>query len=433
MRYNDKKLVIVIVINYFEFIIKCGENMNVLGIVVEYNPFHNGHLFHLNESKKMTNADIVIAVMSGYFLQRGEPAIVSKWTRTEMALASGVDLVVELPYAFATQKAETFANGAVSILDALYCDFLCFGSETGKIEPFLATNEMLSKAEKSYDELIQHYIKTGISYPKALTLAFQNLPTGEHHSSYIDLSLPNNILGYHYVKAILDQKSSMKPTTIKRTSAGYHDLHFHSPTIASATSIRKAIFSDNREIGAYVPNQTYNLLNDYEGQHQILHQWECYFHLLKYRIMTMSLDEINAIYEVEEGLEYRLKQQIQKATSFQEFMERMKTKRYTWTRLQRLCTHILTNTTKNQIKSQTLQRSPYIRLLGMSSNGREYLSTHKKKMKLPVISKLSTFKHPILDLDVKAANTYFMIMPEPLRSGLLQKEFATPPIRIEKN
>ena len=147
--------------------------------------------------------------------------------------------------------------------------------------------------------------------------------------------------------------------------------------------------------------------------------------------MTMSLDEINAIYEVEEGLENRLKQQIQKATSFEEFMGRIKTKRYTWTRLQRLCTHILTNTTKNQIKSQNLQRSPYIRLLGMSSNGREYLSTNKKKMKLPVISKLSTFKHPILDLDVNAANTYYMIMPEPLRSGLLQKEFATPPIRIE--
>ncbi|PMC38329.1 nucleotidyltransferase [Bacillus sp. UMB0899] len=407
--------------------------MNVLGIVVEYNPLHNGHLFHLNESKKITNADVVIAVMSGYFLQRGEPALVSKWTRTEMALASGVDIVVELPYAFATQKAETFANGAVSILDALYCDFLCFGSEAGKIEPFLLTNELLSQSNEYYDALIQKYMKTGVSYPKAQTLAFQNLCSGEHQSSYIDLSLPNNILGYHYVKAIHDQRSKMKPTTIKRTSAGYHDLHFHSPTIASATSIRKAIFSGNLQIDAYVPDQTFKLINNYEEKYKSLHQWECYFQLLKYRIMTMSLDDINAIYEVEEGLEYRLKQHIQKATSFQNFMERIKTKRYTWTRLQRLCTHILTNTTKSQINKLTMQKSSYIRLLGMSDIGQKYLSEHKKKVNLPIISKLSTSQDSLLDLDIKAAHTYFMIMPEPIRTKLLQKEFATPPIRFNKN
>lgn len=404
--------------------------MNVLGIIVEYNPFHNGHLFHLNESKKETNADIVIAVMSGHFLQRGEPAIVSKWSRTEMALACGVDLVVELPYAYATQKAEAFANGAVSILDALFCDFLCFGSETGNIEPFLITSELLSESNHKYDELIHQYVKTGVSYPKALTLAFQNLSFGELNTSPLDLSLPNNILGFHYVKAIHDQDSTIKPVTIKRTSAGYHDLHFNSSTIASATSIRNAIFSGNRDIGAYVPDHTHQLLNDYERKHHSLHQWECYFQFLKYRILTMSLNELNAIYEVEEGLEYRLKQHIQKATSFHDFMERIKTKRYTWTRLQRLCTHILTNTTKSQMISNITQKAPYIRLLGMSSAGQEYLSEHKKKVNLPIISKLSTFHHQILDLDIKAANTYFMITPEPLRSSLLQKEFATPPIRI---
>lgn len=406
--------------------------MNVLGIIVEYNPLHNGHIFHLNESRKKTNADVVIAVMSGYFLQRGEPAIVSKWTRTKMALASGVDIVVELPYAFATQKAETFANGAVSILDALYCDDLCFGSETGEIEPFLLTNELLSKLNANYDELIQQYIKTGVSYPKAQTLAFQNLSYEKDPSSYIDLSLPNNILGYHYVKAIYDQHSTMRPTTIKRTSAGYHDIDFHSPTIASATSIRKAIFSGNRDIHAYVPDRTFKLLNEYEEKNQFLHQWESYFHLLKYRIMTMTLEEIKAIYEVEEGLEHRLKQHIQKSTSFRDFMERIKTKRYTWTRLQRLCTHILTNTTKSQLIMLTTKQSPYIRLLGMSEIGQKYLSEHKKKLKLPIISKLSTFHHPVLDLDIKAAHTYFSIMPEPLRTALLQKEYSTPPIRYEQ-
>ncbi len=408
--------------------------MNTLGLVVEYNPFHNGHLFHLEESIKKTNAEVVIAVMSGHFLQRGEPAIVSKWTRTEMALDSGVDLVVELPYAFATQKAETFANGAVSILDSLLCDALCFGSETGEIKPFLKTNELLDKSKERYEQLIQYYIKTGVSYPKALTLAFQEVTKKEKESAALDLSLPNNILGFHYVKAIKDQQSTITPTTIKRTSAGYHEQRFLSPTIASATSIRKAIFSGDHNIDSYVPAKTLQLLQEYEHHYQMLHQWERYFHLLKYRIMTMSLNEIRSIYEVEEGLEHRMKQNIQKATSFQDFIERIKSKRYTWTRLQRLCTHLLTNTRKCELVDVLSdQTSPYVRLLGMSLKGQEYLSKHKKHFKLPIISKLSTFQHPLIDLDLKAANTYYMIMDEPLRSKLLRKEFATPPLRYQKN
>src|SRR3954447_5149175 len=165
--------------------------MKSVGLIVEYNPFHNGHAFHLQASKEAAEADIVIAVMSGNFLQRGEPALVSKWHRTQMALLNGVDIVFELPYCFATQKAETFANGAVSILNAVGCDTLCFGSESGDISSFLQTIEYLDTQHSSFNKNIKQFIDTGVSYPKALSLAFQQLPESE---KYLDLSRPNNIL-----------------------------------------------------------------------------------------------------------------------------------------------------------------------------------------------------------------------------------------------
>ncbi|KKI93754.1 hypothetical protein WQ54_01485 [Bacillus sp. SA1-12] len=402
--------------------------MNALGLVVEYNPFHNGHYYHLTQSIKETNADIVIAVMSGNFLQRGEPAIISKWERTKMALHSGIDIVIELPYAFATQKAETFASGAVSILGALKCHSLCFGSESGDIFPFLEANEFLLQNKEQYDLLIQKYMKTGVSYPSALTRAFQEISNGR---DILDLSLPNNILGFHYVKAIYRQNAKIKPYTIKRTAAGYHEQNFVSPSIASATSIRKALFENKGPITNYVPNETLQIMDQYKNQYGLLHNWEHYFDYLKYSIMTMSSEELLTIYEAEEGLENRIKRIVPSSESFLHFMEQLKTKRYTWTRLQRLCTHILTRTTKQQIsfinKDQT---APYIRLLGMSKKGQEYLSSVKKQTELPIISKLSTIQHPLLEIDIKASSAYNIIFPEPLRSKHLKAEYATPPIRL---
>ncbi|MFL6557387.1 MAG: nucleotidyltransferase family protein, partial [Bacillus sp. (in: firmicutes)] len=159
--------------------------MKAVGLIVEYNPFHNGHAYHLQASKEVTEADVVIAVMSGNFLQRGEPALVSKWQRTKMALLNGVDIVFELPYGFATQKAETFANGAVSILDATDTTSLCFGSESGDLSSFLQTIDFLDEKHSTFNENIKQYIDTGVSYPKALSLAFRQLPDSE---KYLDLA-----------------------------------------------------------------------------------------------------------------------------------------------------------------------------------------------------------------------------------------------------
>ncbi|MGG3562029.1 nucleotidyltransferase [Neobacillus rhizosphaerae] len=404
--------------------------MKAVGLIVEYNPFHNGHAFHLSASKEAANAEVVIAVMSGNFLQRGEPALVSKWYRTKMALLNGVDIVFELPYRFATQKAETFANGAVSILDASGCDTLCFGSESGDITSFLQTVDYIKEEEKKLDEGIKYFMDTGVSYPKASALAFDQLQASKN---YLDLGKPNNILGLEYIKAIKRQKSSIRPLTVARKNANYHDEHFTSETIASATSIRKAIFSpkdDSLGIDQYVPMATKQLLEEYSHHFHLFHQWENYWSYLQFRLIHSNGEELREIYEMEEGLENRLQAAAIESESFQQFMQKIKTKRYTWTRLQRLCVHILTNAKKIEM-NRNLEKASYLRLLGMTTNGREYLNKKKKYFSLPLVSKLSSFKESEVDLDVKASRVYALGVPNHLKNEMLKQEFNQPPIYIK--
>ncbi|MBE5095859.1 nucleotidyltransferase [Bacillus thuringiensis] len=402
-------------------------------MVVEYNPFHNGHLYHVQQTKKLTQSDIIIAVMSGPFLQRGEPALISKWYRTKMALANGVDLVVELPYVFATQKAETFANGAISILNALRVSEICFGSEDGQIENFYNTISVQKNEDETFNCLVKQFMDAGNSYAKATSDAFSHILTSEKN---IDMSQPNNILGFQYMKAILSQNSSIQAQTIKRFASHYHDETFNDQHIASATSIRKQLFSEEGSfttIEPFLPQATTSLLANYKQNYGILHNWEQYFSFFKYRLMTMSPGDLRHIYEIEEGLEHRILSKIQNSSSFYSFMEALKTKRYTWTRLQRACTHILTNTTKEEIRSANIeQHAPYIRLLGMSQKGQTYLSKNKKKIELPILTHTKTFDHAALDIEKKANSVYFSIMHEPLRTQLLKQDITHHPIRYDE-
>ncbi|ULT58477.1 nucleotidyltransferase [Neobacillus drentensis] len=405
--------------------------MNAVGLIVEYNPFHNGHAFHLAASKEAAGAEVVIAVMSGNFLQRGEPALVSKWYRTKMALLNGVDIVFELPYMFAVQKAEIFASGAISILDAAGCDSVCFGSESGELSSFTQTIDFMNEQKQQLEENIHRFIATGVSYPKAVSLAYHQL---SDYNSYLDLAKPNNILGIEYIKAIRNQQSTLKPLTVPRKNADYHDEHFASETIASATSIRKAIFSkegDQKSISQYVPAPTNQLLLDYLQKYQAFHQWENYWDYLKFRLLTSSPDELRDIYEVEEGLEHRLLAAALTSGSFHEFMERIKTKRYTWTRLQRTCVHILTNTKKGQMAGPSNQAT-YLRLLGMTNKGKEYLNKRKKDFSLPLVSKLSSYKEKEILLDLKAARVYSLGIAKHPTKELMNQEFTQQPIWIKK-
>ncbi|SFL23965.1 Predicted nucleotidyltransferase [Bacillus sp. 5mfcol3.1] len=387
----------------------------------------------MQQTKKLTQSDIIIAVMSGPFLQRGEPALISKWYRTKMALANGVDLVVELPYVFATQKAETFANGAISILNALHVSEICFGSEDGQIENFYNTISVQKNEEETFNCLVKQFMDAGNSYAKATSDAFSHILTSEKN---IDMSQPNNILGFQYMKAILSQNSSIQAQTIKRFASHYHDETFNDQHIASATSIRKQLFSEEGSfttIEPFLPQATTSLLANYKQNYGILHNWEQYFSFFKYKLMTMSSGDLRHIYEIEEGLEHRILSKIQNSSSFYSFMEALKTKRYTWTRLQRACTHILTNTTKEEIRSANIeQHAPYIRLLGMSQKGQTYLSKNKKKIELPILTHTKTFDHAALDIEKKANSVYFSIMHEPLRTQLLKQDITHHPIRYDE-
>ncbi|RXI98120.1 nucleotidyltransferase [Anaerobacillus alkaliphilus] len=404
--------------------------MNITGVVVEYNPFHNGHALHVNESKKETNADLIIAVMSGNFLQRGEPALVSKWSRTKMALANGVDIVLELPYVYATQHAETFANGAVSILNGIGANAICFGSEAGDIQQFKHLVSYISKNEDTYQVFVQQFLKEGMSYPKALATAFTKM---ENRDEMLDLSRPNNILGYHYVKAIYEQSSKITPYTIQRTTAQYHDKEVPIQSIASATSIRESIIKQKKDLKTIehvVPTSTFMEIQDFLDLHNGFQHWERLFPFLKYKILTSSIEDLGNIYEAEEGLEYRIASCIKEATSFQELMKELKTKRYTWTRLQRYCLHILTNTSKLEMKHVTTP-SPYIRVLGMNQKGRDYINSYKKQMDVPLISTLSKYRHPFIEIEKRAATCYALGFDPIIQNKLMTQEYAHPPIILK--
>ncbi|WP_175988796.1 nucleotidyltransferase [Bacillus sp. Marseille-Q1617] len=405
--------------------------MKATGVVVEYNPFHNGHLHHLNETKNSSGADVVIACMSGHFLQRGEPALVSKWARTRMALAAGVDMVIELPYAFATQHAEVFAKGAISLLHEIGCESFCFGSEDGGIASFEETVDLIHDNQHTYNSSIRRYVDEGLSYPTALSKAFKDLDGTE---DLIDLSKPNNILGYHYIEARNAVAPDLKAYTITRESAGYHDEHFSSPSIASATSIRKNLFDPAQEesvISRYMPAGTLRILEEYRKEFGDYHRWENYWPLLQYKIMASSPSQLKEIYEIEEGIENRIIENAKKALSFEDFMNRLKTKRYTWTRLQRMILHILTNTTKEEMNKRHTAPD-YVRLLGMNQTGQEYLHIQKKALNLPLISKLSSADKEDISLDIKASEIYSLGLPfSEAKRKLLRREWSQPPIMVK--
>lgn len=396
--------------------------MKACGLIVEYNPFHNGHQYHVDEARKLTKADCMIAVMSGTFLQRGEPAIIDKFHRTKAALSSGVDIVIELPYAYAVQSSRYFAKGAVFSLHALGVSYICFGSESGEIEPFYEGVVKLEKNRTAYDNIVQTYIKQGLSYPAASDKAYKQIGIEE-----IDLFQPNNILGFSYVRTIVENKLPIQAKTIKRKSSHFHEEEI-SGKIASATSIRKELKKNTitEQLSETIPKPTKEQLKVYKEKSGLWHDWEAYFPLLYYRIITMTKDELKNIHGVDEGIEARIKNAIQKANGFAELINLVKTKRYTQVRLQRMFVHILTNTTKKQVEPflQT-NKVPYVRLLGMTDQGRMYLNKIKKALETPMIVNL-TKQYDEIYLDERALQTYYAILPTDKRNELRKQEFRLP-------
>lgn len=418
--------------------------MKVVGLVVEYNPFHNGHLYHLQQAKASTQAEYVVCIMSGNFLQRGEPALLNKWARSEMALKAGADLVFELPVAFATQSAEGFAQGAIASLDALgIVTHLCFGSEIGQIEELQTLADICSIEDDHLQALHQKHLKTGLSYPSARTNALK-----EYFSQRKDLKLgqdlenqlikPNNILGLQYLIALKRLNSQIEPVTLQRVKAEYHDENFNDESIASATAIRQSLATNNqlKAIAPFVPTSTFEILEREFSQGRGPVFPEHLFPFIQMKLRTTPLEELNQALRGYEGLENRLWEKSMTETTWKTYLESVKSKRYTFTRLQRLLFHLTIGYSQENWQTFKKQGPQYLRLLAYSQKGRPLLKEIKQKGSLPLISGMGGFlkqsdqlTKTMLSLDITASNLYTLLYPNK-NQALGNLDFSIPPLSV---
>ena len=352
--------------------------MDAVGIICEYNPFHKGHIYHIEQTKKLFPDKTLILVLNGYFLERGEVSILSKENKTMLSLLYGVDLIVELPFIFGTQSADIFADASVKILNHLACKTIVFGSESNNIEALERVAKM--QDSKEYNLKVKEFLDQGVNYPTALAKA---LNTSE------DIFNPNDLLGISYIKAIYKNKFDITPITIERTS-NYHDLDSNKEII-SASNIRNKL-KNKEDISLFVPRKVINgieniCLNDF-------------FLFIKYKILTDY--DLSKYLTVDEGIENRLKEKIMEAKNIDEFIKLVKTKRYTYNKISRMLIHILIGVPKN---INELANIDYIRVLGFNKNGRAYLHDLKDlDIGLVPIPNTLTYKYEMI-----AANIYSLV------------------------
>ena len=362
----------------------------VLGIIAEYNPFHNGHLLHLEKSKKICDAQYSVCVMSGNFVQRGNTSIVNKWIRAEMALKSGVDLVLELPTVYSISSAENFAEGAIKLLNSLkIVDTISFGSENSDINVLNRISSVLHEEPKQYLEFLNSESKKGLSFPKARENAILLYLNDKKYLNI--LNQPNNTLAIEYLKALKKYKSHISPISVKREKVFYNS-NCIVDEYASATAIRNMIINEQfNDIRKVVPASSYNLLmNEIEEGHLVIDISKFEKEIL-YAIRRLSADDIKNFPEVTEGLENAIKNASNSCNNLSELINMIKSKRYTHTRIQRILLYILLNITK---KDMYLSRKniPYARILGYSPQGKELISEiYKANPKITLITSVKNF------------------------------------------
>lgn len=398
--------------------------MNLLGLVVEYNPFHNGHKYHLEKSKEITNATHTVAIMSGSFLQRGEPALFDKYTRAEMAVKNGVDLVIELPTLYACQSAEIFSHGAVATLNSLNCvNSLCFGSEEGNIDILQTISEILVKEPSDFKTTLKNFLDEGIVFPVARNKALYEYIKNNHLLELSEdelqqvLNSSNNILGIEYIKSLIKLNSSIKPYTITRIASKYNSTDIES-NICSATAIRNSL-KDNTDlklIENVVPLHTFNEIN-----HKINTNFNPVFDYMFYYLLSSTIirdvDNLTKYFEVNEGIENKIYSNVFTSKNLEELINSTKSKRYTMTKIKRTLNNILLGINRDDvIKVKDLDRVPYIRILAFNNKGREIIKKIKTSSDIEIITKFSKISHvddPIFDTlikyDLKSSNMYNLI------------------------
>lgn len=402
--------------------------MKALGIICEYNPLHNGHIYHIQEALRISNAECIIAVMSGDYVQRGEPAILDKYTRTQIALDCGIDFVVELPACYALSSAECFAEGAMSICHALHVDSICFGSECNHIDKLQTIAAFLIKDSNSYKNSLKKYLALGNSFAKSRSMTVTDI-LGADYSKILEE--PNNILGVEYIKAILKNNFNIKPLTIMRAGNGYNNCSDKGMYL-SASGIREAL-KKKRSIDSYIPQSTLQSIEIYKNQSKdenFIHT-DDFSSLLWFQLSNILFKAESNKYQSSKGvvsstknyfIQYMLQfidvtpelaASIYNHTikwytgscnySFSSFAENIKTKNYALSRIKRILFRIILGFDKE--KSAQYDTLPYIKILGFNQKGRAYLKSIKKSVSIPIVTKTADYKD-LLFMDIHAANIY---------------------------
>ncbi|WP_250278725.1 nucleotidyltransferase [[Clostridium] colinum] len=359
----------------------------MLGIITEYNPFHNGHKLHIEKSKEKTNSKYCIVVMSGNFSQRSEPAIFDKYIRTKMALLNGADIVLELPLTFATASAELFSLGAIDILDKTnIVKNICFGSEEGLLDNFLEVSNILSNEPHLFKQSLNNFLNEGLSFPKARLKALQNITNKPLNF----LEEPNNILAIEYLKAINKLNSKIIPKTIKRENSNFHSNNING-NIASATAIRYAIFNNDYDnIKNVMPKNCFDIIQNILPHN--IPTLDKYTNILKYILKTTNIENIKQIADITEGIENKIIENID-SPSITSLISNIKSKRYTYTKLQRAILHIILNITKEDQIYLKQNLNSYIRVLGFKKSSSHLLKDLTTNAKVPIITNLKNAKN----------------------------------------
>ncbi|NLI09043.1 MAG: nucleotidyltransferase [Thermotogaceae bacterium] len=368
--------------------------MKALGLVVEYNPFHYGHLYHLEKSKDLVKPDVTVAVMSGNFVQRGEPAIVEKFARAEAALKQGIDLVVELPVVYSLQDAGGFATGAIWTLDRIGVTDLVFGSETDDTELLKRVSKVLIEEPEYYRDLLKKHLKKGHSFPNARKYAlrdFIHIEDGSLSHRIEEIGSSNNILGVEYLRAIDEIGSKIEPLSIKRVGSSYTEEQ-HRGKFSSATAIRKLIQKGDIESASQaIPKESFDIIlrEIRSGRGPVFKEDVESFFISFYRLL--SRDDYNRYYGFVEGLDARF-QECSLSGSLEEYLHCVKSKRFTLSRIRRLMYYPVFRFTDNLIRKSNEFGPQYIRVLGFNEKGRNHLSNIKHSMKIPIITTASLWR-----------------------------------------
>lgn len=351
--------------------------MRAVGLVTEYNPFHNGHRYHAQQARQVSGVEVVVAVMSGHFLQRGEPALVDKWTRAQMALRCGVDVVIELPFPFSCNSAPHFADGAIQIFDQFcpHINSVCFGSESGE----LGQLKPLAKAMAGYDS-VDHHARAGQTFPQARAAAL-----ADQGFDAALLDQPNNILSLAYLRAIDQRNSALEALTIKRIGAGYHDLQ-PVDNIASATALRQRLYA-GEAVQPYLPTAAHELLIQAIEQKMMVDP-QRWFSMLQHSCLDQRRDRRDC-YQMEPGLEQRIFQAALAANDYEQLVDEVKARHLTRTRVQRLLCYQLFALRSQEMANALAQPIPYLQLLGATQNGERFLSQCRKELAIPLVTNQS--------------------------------------------